>query len=247
MGKKNKNKGFKIGSSFSARDLASARDMGYSDNKILKLAAKAPRVKNSANKVLGQLNSAYTNPTNGLTGSAGLLSSALNFKRRDKAGNKDPKKVLTWNGLNANGSANGLTINKRDTGRGKLFGGYTSGQDQGNGMGSYGQWTSYSSGGGGGGKDKSKSTDSAGGGDGLGIGSAAGSANTSAYGTPEPYSQAGSSVAGFDESISDSVTSFRRKKSNAKSTGLTSKGTSQFKIGGQSTASSGLNIGSLNR
>lgn len=44
-------------------------------------------------------------------------------------------------------------------------------------------------------------------------------------------------------SVDGSATSFRRKRSSARMAGLTTKGTGQFKISGQTTRSSGLNIG----
>jgi hypothetical protein len=43
--------------------------------------------------------------------------------------------------------------------------------------------------------------------------------------------------------VDGGATGFRRKRSSARTAGLTSKGTSQFKIGGQTARSSGLNIG----
>jgi hypothetical protein len=48
---------------------------------------------------------------------------------------------------------------------------------------------------------------------------------------------------GNNESVDGNALGFRRKKSSAKMSGLTSKGTGQFKITGQSGKSSGLNIG----
>lgn len=56
---------------------------------------------------------------------------------------------------------------------------------------------------------------------------------------PPPQYLAGG--AGAD--VGTNAAGFRRKKSSARMAGLTSKGTSQFKIGGQSARSSGLNIG----
>lgn len=44
-------------------------------------------------------------------------------------------------------------------------------------------------------------------------------------------------------SVDGSATSFRRKRSSARMAGLTTKGTGQFKISGQTSKSSGLNIG----
>jgi hypothetical protein len=43
--------------------------------------------------------------------------------------------------------------------------------------------------------------------------------------------------------MSESATGFRRRRSSSRMAGLTNKGTSQFKIGGQTARSSGLNIG----
>ena len=43
--------------------------------------------------------------------------------------------------------------------------------------------------------------------------------------------------------VDGNATGFRRRRSPARTAGLTSKGTSQFKIGGQTARSSGLNIG----
>ena len=48
---------------------------------------------------------------------------------------------------------------------------------------------------------------------------------------------------GVSAGVDTNATGFRRKKSSARTAGLTSKGTSQFKISGQSARSSGLNIG----
>lgn len=48
---------------------------------------------------------------------------------------------------------------------------------------------------------------------------------------------------GDASSVDGGATGFRRKRSSARTAGLTSKGTSQFKISGQSARSSGLNIG----
>ena len=57
---------------------------------------------------------------------------------------------------------------------------------------------------------------------------------------PEPQKFA---PGGVGASIDTNAMGFRRKKSSARLAGLTSKGTSQFKISGQSAKSSGLNIG----
>jgi hypothetical protein len=51
------------------------------------------------------------------------------------------------------------------------------------------------------------------------------------------------SLPGNNESVDGNALGFRRKKSSAKMSGLTSKGTGQFRITGQSGQSSGLNIG----
>lgn len=61
----------------------------------------------------------------------------------------------------------------------------------------------------------------------------------------DPLESVGSpfSPSGFSQGIDGNAAGFRRKKSSGKMSGLTSKGTSQFKITGQSGKSSGLNIG----
>jgi hypothetical protein len=51
------------------------------------------------------------------------------------------------------------------------------------------------------------------------------------------------SPGGMGVGVDGNAGGFRRKKSSARLAGMTSKGTSQFKIGGQSARSSGLNIG----
>lgn len=48
---------------------------------------------------------------------------------------------------------------------------------------------------------------------------------------------------GMSAGVDGGASGFRRKKSSARKAGLTSKGTGQFKITGQSSKSSGLNIG----
>lgn len=48
---------------------------------------------------------------------------------------------------------------------------------------------------------------------------------------------------GTGASVDAAATGFRRRKSSARTAGLTAKGTSQFKISGQTARSSGLNIG----
>jgi hypothetical protein len=48
---------------------------------------------------------------------------------------------------------------------------------------------------------------------------------------------------GVGAGVDGNATGYRRKKSSGRMAGLTSKGTSQFKITGQSGKSSGLNIG----
>jgi len=48
---------------------------------------------------------------------------------------------------------------------------------------------------------------------------------------------------GSGSSVDMNAAGFRRRKSSARSSGLTTKGTSQFKINGQTSQSSGLNIG----
>ena len=48
---------------------------------------------------------------------------------------------------------------------------------------------------------------------------------------------------GVGADIDGNAMGFRRKRSSARMSGLTSKGTSQFKVNGQSAKSSGLNIG----
>jgi hypothetical protein len=55
---------------------------------------------------------------------------------------------------------------------------------------------------------------------------------------PQTYAPGGAS-----DSIESNAMGFKRKRSAARMAGLTTKGTSQFKIGGQSARSSGLNIG----
>lgn len=57
---------------------------------------------------------------------------------------------------------------------------------------------------------------------------------------PEPMKFA---PGGAGSALDSGATGFRRKRSSARLAGLTSKGTSQFKITGQSAKSSGLNIG----
>ena len=52
------------------------------------------------------------------------------------------------------------------------------------------------------------------------------------------FSPGGSSAA-----LDGGANGFRRRRSSARTNGLTSRGTSQFKIGGQGSRSSGLNIG----
>ena len=51
------------------------------------------------------------------------------------------------------------------------------------------------------------------------------------------------SPGGVGSSLDSNASGFRRKKSAARMSGLTTKGTGRFKIGGQSSSSSGLNIG----
>ena len=51
------------------------------------------------------------------------------------------------------------------------------------------------------------------------------------------------SPGGSSSMLDGGATGFRRRRSSARTAGLTSKGTSQFKISGQSGKSSGLNIG----
>lgn len=242
MGKKNKStswRDFKIGKSFSARDIARAQEAGFSENDILRMGATAGSVKNSANKALSGFNQGYVTP---LTGSmyqpnSGRTVTTRGVGQNQLFKNKNAKRILTWNGLNADGSANALTINKPNGSPWGMFGANQSSGEP------YGQWTSkagararLSTGGigSGDGGDASSSPLSIGGGGGSGSSSSSDiSANTSS-GVP---------FTGVDSLVSDSVTSFRRKKSKAKSSGLTSKGTSQFKISGQSSSSSGLNIG----
>jgi hypothetical protein len=48
---------------------------------------------------------------------------------------------------------------------------------------------------------------------------------------------------GSGSSVDMNAAGFKRKKSSARASGLTTKGTSQFKINGQTSQSSGLNIG----
>ena len=48
---------------------------------------------------------------------------------------------------------------------------------------------------------------------------------------------------GLGADLGINAAGIKRKKSLAKLAGLTSKGTSQFKIGGQTSKASGLNIG----
>lgn len=51
------------------------------------------------------------------------------------------------------------------------------------------------------------------------------------------------SPGGIGSAVDGGATGFRRKKSSSRLAGLTTKGTSQFKIAGQNSKSSGLNIG----
>ncbi len=56
---------------------------------------------------------------------------------------------------------------------------------------------------------------------------------------PDPQYMAG----GIGSAVDGGATGFRRKKSSARTAGMTSKGTGQLKVSGQNSRSSGLNIG----
>lgn len=236
MAKNNKKGGkdpwnqFDYGSSFSAQDIKRAEEAGYSQNQILKIAASASSVKNSANKTLGQFNNTYTDPKQGMTGSAGLVASYMTGRRNDAAGNKDPNKVLTWNGLNANGTANALTINKPT---GDIFGTYSPNQGGG---GSYGQWTvptKYQGGPGGGG----------GSGGGGGGGSGGGSGGGTAPGETAPGNPT-LTMPGTDVRLLGENLGIKARRSKADKAGLTKMGTSRLTIPrARSAGVSGLNIG----
>ena len=84
--------------------------------------------------------------------------------------------------------------------------------------------------------------------EGLGFGSLAQTSlaapsSTAEQDTSEPTPPPQFSVGGVGANIDMNASGFRRKRSSARLAGLTSKGTSQFKITGQSAKSSGLNIG----
>lgn len=243
MDNKNKKKGrgswynFKIGKTFSAKDIRRAQKAGFSSNQILKMGASAPFVKNSANKALSSFNSIYTTPKTGSMVRSGQVTETRAVGQNLLFPNQNPQKALTWNGVNADGRANALTINKPD---GSAWGMLGPNQKSGE---PFGQWATPLKI-----QDKLKSGPAP---------TPSGSPESPAApvggggGTPEmplggggpEEPRQGSSVPGVDSSINDGVTSFRRKKSRARTLGLTSKGTSQFKIGGQSTKSSGLNLG----
>ena len=258
-----------MGNKFGRQDLTALQDTGISGNRVLKIAGASKKVGSKASGDLMKINPGISLPTTPVGLTTGLPGSTLFDSARRLAQTADVgkqvkaagKNYLQWGGTDAKGkplAVGGYKIPKNMRNGDRMTAGqmaYNKGVDgtylgrnantllnQKGGMRnkpvnlSRGA-LSLGGGGNGGGGNRN------GGGMG-GRGSSEGYGGDSVSMPEAPESASAQYMPGGAGSYVDgNATGFRRRRSSARTAGLTSKGTSQFKIGGQTARSSGLNIG----
>ena len=258
-----------MGNKFGRQDLTALQDTGISGNRVLKIAGASKKVGSKASGDLMKINPGISLPTTPVGLTTGLPGSTLFDSARRLAQTADVgkqvkaagKNYLQWSGTDAKGkplAVGGYKIPKKMRNGDRMTAGqmaYNKGVD-----GAYlgrnantllNQKSemrnrplnlsrgalSLGGGGNGGGGNRN------GGGMG-GRGSSEGYGGDSVFMPEAPESASAQYMPGGAGSYVDgNATGFRRRRSSARTAGLTSKGTSQFKIGGQTSRSSGLNIG----
>lgn len=252
-----------MGNKFGKQDLAALQDTGISGNRILKIAGASNKVGSKASGKLMKINPGIKLPTNpyGLTTGTHPFYSFMrsaqiaDVGKQVKAAGKD---YLQWNGTNAKGKplavggyripkemrkGDRMTVGQMASNKGVdgTYLGRTANTllNQKGGMRnkpvnlSRGA-LSLGGGGNGGGGNRN--------GGGMGSSEGYGGDSVSMPEAPE-FASAQYMPGGTGSYVDGNATGFRRRRSSARISGLTSKGTSQFKIGGQTARSSGLNIG----
>ena len=258
-----------MGNKFGRQDLTALQDTGISGNRVLKIAGASKKVGSKASGDLMKINPGISLPTTPVGLTTGLPGSTLFDSARRLAQTADVgkqvkaagKNYLQWGGTDAKGkplAVGGYKIPKKMRNGDRMTAGqmaYNRGVD-----GTYLGRTantllnqkgemrnkpvnlsrgalSLGGGGNGGGGNRN------GGGMG-GRGSSEGYGGDSVFMPEAPESASAQYMPGGTGSYVDgNATGFRRRRSSARTAGLTPKGTSQFKIGGQTARSSGLNIG----
>jgi hypothetical protein len=244
-----------MGNKFGRQDLTALQDTGISGNRVLKIAG--------ASKPGIALPTTPVGLTTGLPGStlfdsARRLANTADVGKQVKAAGKN---YLQWGGTDAKGkplAVGGYRIPKEMRNGDRMTAGqmaYNKGVD-GTYLGRNANTLLNQKGG-----MRNKSVNLSGGALSLGGGGNGGGGNRNGggmggRGSSEGYG--GDSVSmpeapgsasaqympgGTGSYVDGNATGFRRRRSSARTAGLTSKGTSQFKIGGQTSRSSGLNIG----
>jgi hypothetical protein len=259
-----------MGNKLDRKELRALQDTGISGNRVLKIAGASKKVGSKASGALMKINPGISLPTtpSGLTTglpSSTTFDSGLRLAQTADVGKQVKKAAgknyLQWSGTDAKGkplAVGGYRIPKEMRNADRMTAGqmaYNKGVDgtylgrnantllnQKGGMRnkpvnlSRGA-LSLGGGGNGGGGNRN------GGGMG-GRGSSEGYGGDSVSMPEAPESASAQYMPGGAGSYVDgNATGFRRRRSSARISGLTSKGTSQFKIGGQTARSSGLNIG----
>ena len=260
-----------MGNKFGRQDLTALQDTGISGNRVLKIAGASKKVGSKASGDLMKINPGISLPTNpwnegtvGGSNIANLMKAKVDARQQYDVGKQVKaagKNYLQWSGTDAKGkplAVGGYKIPKGMRNGDRMTAGrmaYNRGVD-----GTYLGRTantllnqksevrnkpvnlsrgalSLGGGGNGGGGNRN------GGGMG-GRGSSEGYGGDSVSMPEAPESASAQYMPGGAGSYVDgNATGFRRRRSSARTAGLTSKGTSQFKIGGQTARSSGLNIG----
>jgi hypothetical protein len=260
-----------MGNKLDRGELTALQDTGISGNRVLKIAGSSKKVGSRASGDLMKINPGIQLPENafdegtlegGRTG--GVVWNAIATDNVGKQVKAAGKNYLQWNGTDAKGkplAVGGYKIPKEmrnadrmTAGRmayNKGVGGTYLGRTANTLLNQKGEMRNkpvnlsrgaLSLGGGKG--------NGGGGGNRNGGGMGGGGGSSEGYGGDSvsmPEATASSSTqympGGTGSYVDGNATGFRRRRSSARIAGLTSKGTSQFKIGGQTARSSGLNIG----
>jgi hypothetical protein len=259
-----------MGNKLDRKELRALQDTGISGNRVLKIAGASKKVGSKASGALMKINPGISLPTtpSGLTTglpSSTTFDSGLRLAQTADVGKQVKKAAgknyLQWSGTDAKGkplAVGGYRIPKKMRNADRMTAGqmaYNRGVD-GTYLGRNANTLLNQKGGmrnkpvnlsrgalslGGGGN---------GGGGNRNGGGMGGRGSSEGYGgdsVPMPEAPESASAqympGGAGSYVDGNATGFRRRRSSARISGLTSKGTSQFKIGGQTARSSGLNIG----
>jgi hypothetical protein len=258
-----------MGNKLDRKELTALQDTGISNNRILKIAGSSKKVGSKASGALMKINPGISLPTTPVGLTTGLPGSTLFDSARRLAQTADVgkqvkaagKNYLQWGGTDAKGkplAVGGYRIPKGMRNGDRMTAGqmaYNKGVD-GTYLGRNANTLLNQKGG-----VRNKSVNLSRGALSLGGGGNGGGGNRNGggmggRGSSEGYGGDSVSMPEAPESASaqympggagsyvdGNATGFRRRRSSARTAGLTSKGTSQFKIGGQTSRSSGLNIG----